>query len=321
MQFLLPNELPAERKPGGISNVYRRYQLQEAVAYQKSGTFGTILSQRLPGTDYSIWKHDFFIEYAVLLHPYVSQGLHTINYMLKGNISCELLGFGKVQLTENTYNLYYVPPVKQNAWLLPGYYSCLHVNPELNYLEELADEFPSLKTLLDSGTEDHPVILQQENYPMDYNVRVLLKDIMGCKKTGASRSIFLRARIYDLLLLFTSQLLKQENAVFKVDRIMLDEVQAYILANLHNPVTIESLSRQFGINQTSLRRNFKIKFGVPIHHFLKVERLKAAKRLLHEGLPVLDVAFLSGYQDNSAFSKAFRLYYGMTPSQYREQQN
>lgn len=51
------------------------------------------------------------------------------------------------------------------------------------------------------------------------------------------------------------------------------------------------------------------------------ELLRLAQQALREGIRITDVAIQLGFSDESAFSKAFRRWTGMSPAQYRHQQH
>ena len=52
--------------------------------------------------------------------------------------------------------------------------------------------------------------------------------------------------------------------------------------------------------------------------YLTKKRMKEAKKLLHAGFNVSQTAFSVGYRDQFVFSKAFKKYYGISPSQTKK---
>jgi AraC-like DNA-binding protein len=298
----------------------REYRIPFAAISYTKGSFGEILSQSISCRDVHIWQHHFFIRKRVLLHPTVDQGVHTLNYMLQGNIACELSGAGKLLLQEGTYNLYYVPPVQQDAWLEPGEYRCVHVNLDLAYIEELAMEFHSLDAHLKHSLKSSSEGFQLSPHDIDYNTRLLLKDITRCGETGLARSLFLQARVQDLLLIYIRDMIREKNDLFRIDAEILEAIRTHMLENLHQPLTIASLSRKFGINQTSLRKYFKDYFQETIHHYLIAERMKKALLYLSENTSIHMTAMLVGYGELSSFTRAFKTYFGKSPSHYRKSQ-
>jgi|GEM_PF-6179829 len=316
MRFIPPPSEEAVCYTGKLPAEYCALQLPSAEVLRTTGNFGTVISQQVKGNDYSIWKHDFFISKTVLLYPYVPEGVYTINYMLKGNIPCELVDFGKVELQENTYNLYYVPPVKQYAWLEAGHFSCMHIDLSPVYLQELATEFKPLREFLDSAIKGNAKVVRATNYSIDGNIRMILKDIIGFKGIGAPRNMYMRSRIYDLLVVFSRDLLREDHPVFRVDHVMLEEIRTFIAENYHLPITNDDLCRRFGISESALSRKFKALFSITVHKYLTQQRMEACVRLLDQHEPVHKIAIAVGYSDTFSFTKAFTAFYNCSPTNY-----
>ena len=57
-------------------------------------------------------------------------------------------------------------------------------------------------------------------------------------------------------------------------------------------------------------------FGIGGKKVSTIEKMEQAKELMSEGLDLVDVALECGFYDQSHFSKVFKLYTGLTPSQY-----
>ena len=96
-------------------------------------------------------------------------------------------------------------------------------------------------------------------------------------------------------------------------------VNEYISTQFMKRITIDSLSDQFDIPTSTLKRCFKGVYGTTIHHYLKECRINAAKRLLRESdQSVLEIANAVGYENGSKFTSAFKEATGVTPSAYRK---
>lgn len=96
-------------------------------------------------------------------------------------------------------------------------------------------------------------------------------------------------------------------------------VNEYISTKFMKRITIDSLSEQFDIPTSTLKRCFKGVYGTTIHQYLKECRINAAKRLLHEtDQSILEIANAVGYENGSKFTSAFKEATGVTPSAYRK---
>ena len=96
-------------------------------------------------------------------------------------------------------------------------------------------------------------------------------------------------------------------------------VSEYVSTQFMKRITIDSLSEQFDIPTSTLKRCFKGVFGTTIHQYLKECRINAAKRLLQDSdQSILEIANAVGYENGSKFTSAFKEATGVTPSAYRK---
>ncbi len=89
-------------------------------------------------------------------------------------------------------------------------------------------------------------------------------------------------------------------------------------ANIEEPLGIGQLARAAGCPQRELEKRFTHALGAsPRAVYLRL-RLGFARRLLGEGrVSIAEVALRSGYADSSAFARAFRREFGLSPRQFR----
>ena len=82
--------------------------------------------------------------------------------------------------------------------------------------------------------------------------------------------------------------------------------------------TIESLSKQYLINPTTLKTVFKSVYGTSIAAHMKEHRMERAAELLREtSLSIAEIAQNVGYDSQSRFTAAFKAYWGKLPKDYR----
>ena len=101
---------------------------------------------------------------------------------------------------------------------------------------------------------------------------------------------------------------------------LIHEVHEYLLQHLGEKITIETLSRQFHMNATTLKSVFKSVYGNSLASHIKEHRMERAAELLTEtGLTIADIARQVGYDSQSKFTAAFKSQYGLLPKEYRRQ--
>lgn len=83
--------------------------------------------------------------------------------------------------------------------------------------------------------------------------------------------------------------------------------------------SVESLARRAYMSRSAFAQRFRKAFGEPPLQYLRGIRLRHAARLLKQSpaVPIPTVAKQSGFSSRSQFSRAFRLYFGRSPSEFR----
>ena len=94
------------------------------------------------------------------------------------------------------------------------------------------------------------------------------------------------------------------------------KARAYLEENYLRNVSLEDLSKVVGLSRFYLLRAFREETGLPPHAYLLGVRLKKAKTLLLEDLPVARVAQDTGFFDQSHLTRHFKSLVGVPPGQY-----
>lgn len=96
------------------------------------------------------------------------------------------------------------------------------------------------------------------------------------------------------------------------------QVHDYLTQNLEQRCSIESLSKQYLMNPTTLKSMFKAVYGKSIAAHIREHRMEYAAQLLQlSSLSIADIASKVGYDSQSRFSSVFKEQYQMLPKEYR----
>ncbi len=88
-----------------------------------------------------------------------------------------------------------------------------------------------------------------------------------------------------------------------------------------HPPRLPALAQQLGISETQLKTGFKSMYSTTVLQYCIGKRVEAAKLLLREKRhSISEIADIVGYEDHSAFSRAFRRFSGRTPQEWRRAQ-
>lgn len=97
-----------------------------------------------------------------------------------------------------------------------------------------------------------------------------------------------------------------------------DDILAYINANITSPVSIEQLAGEFFLSESYICRIFKAATGTTIGKYINARRISIAKSLLSDGASVTQAWEKSGFSDYSNFFKAFTKAVGISPKKYAQ---
>jgi DNA-binding response OmpR family regulator/two-component sensor histidine kinase len=119
---------------------------------------------------------------------------------------------------------------------------------------------------------------------------------------------------------------KQEEKLEKLELkdnndVLMDRIMKIINENLQDPdFNVEKLTEMVGISRAQLHRKMKEITGIPTGDFIRNLRLEQAARLIKEKKTnVTQVAYAVGFNNQTHFSTVFKKHFGMTPTEYCEQ--
>lgn len=92
----------------------------------------------------------------------------------------------------------------------------------------------------------------------------------------------------------------------------------YIDENLSSPLKLETIAHIFGYNSAYLGKLFAKETGDHFNTYLDKRRIERAKEYLEKGFSVGQACELSGFTNTDYFTKKFKKYVGILPSEYRK---
>ena len=97
------------------------------------------------------------------------------------------------------------------------------------------------------------------------------------------------------------------------------KVQNYIELHINDSLSIEELADIAGFSKYHFHRIFKRIVDEPLSRYVNRLKLERATNLLtyRSDMTITDIAYHFGFTDSAVFSRTFKNYYGVSPSQYR----
>jgi AraC-like DNA-binding protein len=130
------------------------------------------------------------------------------------------------------------------------------------------------------------------------------------------------AGMYPVLQQHAERLLQERNNAREDEgHGIVAEVRAAVIRNLaKDRVRLASIAGELGLSARTLQRKLS-EAGASFQQVLDAARYALARDYLRQrGLSLTDIAFLLGYQEQSAFTHAFREWSGVNPGAWRERE-
>ena len=108
---------------------------------------------------------------------------------------------------------------------------------------------------------------------------------------------------------------------FKNERAAVKRAQEYLAENFSKNISLDTLSKIAYLSPFHLLRAFRQSVGLPPHEYLINLRVERAKQLLAQGRPLAEVAYATGFCDQSHFNRQFKRLVGITPGRYLKKSN
>lgn len=99
----------------------------------------------------------------------------------------------------------------------------------------------------------------------------------------------------------------------------MEKAKEYIRENFQKDLTLDEVSKVVDISPYYFSKLFKQETGENFIEYLTKVRMKNAEELLKDSdYSIKEICVASGYSDPNYFSRIFKKYEGVTPSEYRE---
>jgi len=98
---------------------------------------------------------------------------------------------------------------------------------------------------------------------------------------------------------------------------VMKEIVAYITDNLTSNLTLKDIADRYNMHPVHLARKFKQETGITFIGYVNQQRIFLAKYYFHmQTFQLSEVAYLSGFNSHSYFTKVFKKLTGETPTKY-----
>lgn len=187
---------------------------------------------------------------------------------------------------------------------------------------QFVDQIPSawidLKTLLTSPGGGIKLEVSLQAAELMLEMEVLLHSA-GKGDTIICQGIFLHLMSYfaEELSLQNRHLRQKNHTLIKKFSKILD----YIHSNISSNIDLPDLCRRAGMSRSRFCEEFRVCFGITATQYIQQARLEKSKYLLRSSsLSISEIAYACGYNWPSFFNRVFKQSAGVSPSEFRRNQ-
>lgn len=158
------------------------------------------------------------------------------------------------------------------------------------------------RSSIDAGANVHQVFIANTEYLGQINSIHSLEDL----------SVWLTGVLhYFLNFTFDYPNIKHSDVVYKcID---------YIRQNYDDKITLDDIAIHVSLSRSYLSKLFKDETGYSLFSYINHVRIEKSKQfLLDETIPLVDVAGMCGFEDQSYFTKVFKKETGISPKRFRD---
>ncbi len=181
----------------------------------------------------------------------------------------------------------------------------------LELAEYLYKNHPGIKVVILSGYNDFSYAQTAIKYAVkDYLLKPVTPEALSASLQKLL--ITMQKESGDFLPYEVSSSTLEQKDIFEL-------LEKYLQENFRQDISFQELAVKFGFTAEYLGKIFKKHSGLTLSKYLTRLRMNEAKRLLlsHPSMEIQKIGELVGYKDGFYFSRAFKSYTGIQPSEYR----
>lgn len=144
----------------------------------------------------------------------------------------------------------------------------------------------------------------------------LIEEVKGAR-FGRNAMISLQV---NSLLLYLNRLIYEKNHIAdssgqkELPLLLCD----FISHHLEEDLSLERLEKEFFVSRYYISHIFKDAIGISLHQYITKKRLQACRSAISSGASISATYELYGFGDYSAFFRAFKKEYGLSPKEYSD---
>lgn len=247
---------------------------------------------------------------------YVSQHSHTfyeVIYCVQGELEY-LLGIRRYQVQSG--DIIIAPPGVIHCPILPKDM----IIPYKRYVIWISTSFTQILQNRDANIFDFQdaIVLRTAKTKWEYLNRFFIRAVRESEARAPGWQICLGGIASQLVVHLTRAAHELQTAPRNPKGDMLEIILDYVQSRLSEKISIQETARVFHMSASTLTHLFQREMGISFYRCVTQRRLAESKKLIELGNTMEEISLAVGFQEYSAFYRAFKAEYGISPMQYRK---
>lgn len=238
---------------------------------------------------------------------------YEIIYCTQGDLDY-LLGVRRYHI--QTGDIIIAPPGTIHCPILPKEMK----NPYKRYVIWISTSFAQTLQNRDANIFDFQdaIVLRTAKTKWEYLNRFFIRAVRESEARAPGWQICLGGIASQLVVHLTRAAHELQTAPRNPKGDMLEIILDYVQSRLSEKISIQETARVFHMSASTLTHLFQREMGISFYRCVTQRRLVESKKLIELGNTMEEISLAVGFQEYSAFYRAFKAEYGISPMQYRK---
>jgi AraC family transcriptional regulator, transcriptional activator of the genes for pyochelin and ferripyochelin receptors len=242
---------------------------------------------------------------------------------LEDEFRATMNGLPEMIFDKGSFNILYTPPGMLVLTSRAGQVChLLSVQYSIENIRKLAGYYPVLQMLLAKADRNEAAALYPLNHFAQREMIELVTGLAGSNYENEQFTWLFRIKANELLLKTLESAPREEIKKIKLRRADVESIYG-LKKNIDdhpgNDYSLKAMIRRTGLNKNKLQQGFRQLVGSSVFDYILQVRMDHARSVLETTeLSIEDTGYSVGYQTFAGFSKAFRKFYGVKPSELRK---
>lgn len=283
-----------------------------------------VLFQELKGNGFTVWYSNYWMQRPVVLKARADLPVLELRIAMKNQINGTWEKIIVPSLKEYFFNLSFTPHVFTRAIFEENKeYRTFDIHFTFDFLISLGIDYKTLDDFLKKVQHQQPAELSPFPHPCPGEMMDAVDAVLHNSYSAKAQPHLLECKVKEILISALETMGRSELTlpipIRPHDIEKLHEAKAVIDAHLPEWATPELICKRTGLNELKLKIGFRFLFNMTPYEYFRRLKLKEAKRLLLEKKEsITSIAYITGYDHPSSFSREFKKEFGYTPGYFKE---